>query len=164
MNFVVAQSFSKNFGLYGERVGALHVATQSENESARVLGALVKLSRAEITTPPIHGAKIVSTILNNERLYRQWQEDLVKMSSRMKHMRKRLYDELDRRSTPGSWEHILTDVMANNPRMIRFPTDRFQLGMFSFTSLSISDVTIMRDKYHVYLLPTGRISVTGCKC
>ena len=107
---LVAQSFSKNFGLYGERVGALHVVCRTEVARSKVLNVLKRLSRAEITTPPINGAKIVAKVLGDKDLKQQWQKDLLHMSDRMRSMRKRLVDALRKHRTPGSWDHILTDV------------------------------------------------------
>lgn len=111
LEFVVAQSFSKNFGLYGERIGALHVVSRAPEISSRISGKLVRLQRAQITSPPAFGARIVAKILGDQALYRQWQDDLHRMSGRMKQMRQRLYEELMKRNTPGSWEHILSEVL-----------------------------------------------------
>lgn len=107
---MVAQSFSKNFGLYGERVGVLHVVCRSKSAKPNVLAALERLSRAEITTPPINGAKIVAKVLGDDNLRQQWQRDLRHMSRRMVSMRQRLVAELQKRQTPGSWDHILNEV------------------------------------------------------
>ncbi|KAF4536422.1 Aspartate aminotransferase, cytoplasmic [Lasiodiplodia theobromae] len=144
LEFCVAQSFSKNFGLYSERVGALHVVTRSAEIAARVSGKLKRLQRAEITTPPAFGARVVAKVLGDAALYKQWEEDLLRMSGRMKRMRERLYEELQARETPGEWEHVLSEI-----------------GMFSMTGLSPAQVKVLVEKYHVYLLPSGRISVTG---
>lgn len=110
LELLVAESFSKNFGLYGERVGALHVVCRTEAAQAKTLGMLTRLSRAEITTPPINGARIVAKVLEDEKLKDQWLADLLHMSDRMKSMRTKLVDGLRSRHTPGSWDHILTDV------------------------------------------------------
>lgn len=107
---MVAQSFSKNFGLYGERVGVLHVVCRTEIARSKTLSMLSRLSRAEITTSPINGARIVAKVLGDADLKQQWQRDLLHMSGRMKSMRKRLVDALLKYQTPGSWDHILTDV------------------------------------------------------
>lgn len=140
----MAESFSKNFGLYGERVGVLHVVCRTESAQAKILGLLTRLSRAEITTSPVNGARIVARVLGDEQLKKQWLADLLHMSHRMKSMRTKLVDGLRRRQTPGAWDHILTDI-----------------GMFSMTGLKPSQIRKLRDEYHVYLLPSGRISVTG---
>lgn len=110
LEILVAESFSKNFGLYGERVGALHVVCRTETAQAKTLGMLTRLSRAEITTPPINGARIVAKILEDGNLKEQWLADLLHMSDRMSSMRSKLVEGLRNRHTPGSWDHILTDV------------------------------------------------------
>jgi aspartate aminotransferase len=71
---------------------------------------LTQLSRAEITTPPINGARIVAKVLGDKALKQQWQDDLFHMSDRMRSMRERLVNALRKRQTPGSWDHVLTDV------------------------------------------------------
>ena len=113
MELLVAESFSKNFGLYGERVGALHVVCRTETAQSKTLGMLTRLSRAEITTSPINGARIVARVLEDEKLKSQWLADLLHMSNRMKSMRWKLVEGLRKRQTPGSWDHILTDVSKN---------------------------------------------------
>jgi aspartate aminotransferase, cytoplasmic len=107
---VVAQSFSKIFGLYSERIGALHIATASANASARIKGALNRIQRAEFTTAPAYGAHIVSTILRDEDLHLKWFDDLKRMSKRINRMRHRLYEELLKLKTPGAWDHLLLEV------------------------------------------------------
>jgi aspartate aminotransferase len=107
---LVAQSFSKNFGLYGERIGALHVVCRTDDTRTKVVSMLTRLSRAEITTCPINGSKIVAKVLGNKDLKLQWQHDLLQMSDRMRSMRQRLVGGLRKRQTPGQWDHILTDV------------------------------------------------------
>lgn len=106
----MAQSFSKNFGLYGERVGVLHVVANTRDAAARVEGQLKRISRAEITSTPGFGAKLVASILGDPALRALWQHDLETMSGRLADMRRRLYEGLTRRKTPGSWGHLLTDV------------------------------------------------------
>jgi aspartate aminotransferase len=71
---------------------------------------LTRLSRAEITTAPINGAKIVAKVLGDEILKAQWLDDLRHMSDRMRSMRVRLVDSLRTQQTPGSWDHVLSDV------------------------------------------------------
>lgn len=107
LEFCVAQSFSKNFGLYAERVGALHVKTSSPDAVSKVSGILEQLLRSEVTTPPAHGARIVANILNDESLFMRCVDDLQTMSSRIAEMRQALYFKLVKLKTPGSWEHIL---------------------------------------------------------
>lgn len=110
IEFAVAQSFSKNFGLYGERVGVLHVVGLRDTTNDHVTPILTRISRAEVTSCPAYGARIVAEILGDGTLKKQWQDDLIQMSSRMQDMRQRLYDALRLRNVRGSWDHLLSDV------------------------------------------------------
>ncbi|KAJ5572886.1 hypothetical protein N7450_009870 [Penicillium hetheringtonii] len=143
LELAVAQSFSKNMGLYGERVGALHFLTASPDAASKVKGHLLRLQRGQISQPAKRGATIAATILTNDTLFTRWLDDLYVMSSRIKEMRKALYDELISLETPGNWDHLLT-----------------QIGMFSYTGLDPNQASDMRDS-HVYILISGRISVPG---
>ena len=120
MEFAVAQSFSKSFGLYGERVGALHLVLRNHDTMHNVQAALKKIVRAEITSAPSFGAKIVEKIVQTPELRQQWQRDLQTMTTRLAAMRQRLHDALRDRNTPGNWDHILTDVCSE--KAIRFDT------------------------------------------
>lgn len=122
IQLVIAQSFAKNLGLYGERAGAFHlVASPGPGASStvdRVASQLSILQRSKISGPPIYGAQIASIILNDPRLFIEWEADLLTMSARIKKMRKCLKEELDRLQTPGTWGHIVN-----------------QIGMLSFESV-----------------------------
>ncbi|KAH6675316.1 pyridoxal phosphate-dependent transferase [Plectosphaerella plurivora] len=144
LEFAIAQSFSKNFGLYGERIGMVHVVARDAEIAGKITPILTRISRAEITSCPSYGARIVAEILGDPSLHDQWLSDLITMSDRMKTMRRELYNELQRRNVPGNWEHLLSDI-----------------GMFSMTGLSREQVVELREKCHIYLLPSGRLSVTG---
>ncbi|KAL3470162.1 aspartate transaminase [Aspergillus californicus] len=144
----IAQSFAKNFGLYGERTGAFHFvsapgadATQS---SSHVASQLAILQRSEISNPPAYGARIASRVLNDPGLFAEWEDDLRTMSGRIAEMRKGLRERLEQKNTPGGWEHITN-----------------QIGMFSFTGLTEAQVGVLREKWHVYMTKNGRISMAG---
>lgn len=145
---MIAQSYAKNFGLYGERAGCFHfVAAPSSNaadEVSRVGSQLAILQRSEISNPPAYGARVASRVLNDEKLFAQWEEDLRTMSGRIKEMRKQLREKLEEKKTPGTWNHI---------------TD--QIGMFSFTGLTEQQVQTLKEEYHVYMTKNGRISMAG---
>jgi len=145
---LVAQSFAKNFGLYGERAGCFHFVTapapNAQETIGRIASQLAILQRSEISNPPIYGAKIASTVLNDKALFAEWQENLRTMSGRIIDMRKALRAKLEEQGTPGTWNHI---------------TD--QIGMFSFTGLSEAQVMKLREKFHVYMTKNGRISMAG---
>jgi aspartate aminotransferase len=143
----VAQSFAKNFGLYGERAGCFHLVTApgaAPATTARVGSQLAVLQRSEISNPPAYGARIASLILNDPALFREWEADLRTMSGRIIAMRAALRAALERLRTPGRWDHI---------------TD--QIGMFSFTGLTERQVLELRDTAHVYMTKNGRISMAG---
>lgn len=143
---VLCQSFAKNCGVYGERVGCVHVILPELTSDLKllILSQLNKITRSEISNPPLYGAKIVATILNRPELRQQWAKDLLTMSTRITSMRHRLKDELERLGTPGNWDHIV-----------------LQKGMFSFTGLSPEEVKRLELKHAVYLVSSGRASIAG---
>lgn len=143
LELLVCQSFAKNMGLYGERVGALHLAV-SDNTRDNVLSQMVRLQRAEISTPPLFGSRIAALILSTPDLYDLWLKDLVTMSSRVKQMRQALYEALINLKTPGQWKHVVD-----------------QIGMFSYTGLTSEQVRLMASRHHVYLMKSGRVSISG---
>jgi len=142
---LVCQSFAKNAGLYGERVGALHIVTPSTTTVDSVRSQLSVLTRSEISNPPAHGARLVALILNDPELFAQWKEDIKTMANRIIEMRKELYRLLTEEfKTPGTWDHITA-----------------QIGMFSFTGLNAEQSQALIDKAHIYLTSNGRISMAG---
>jgi aspartate aminotransferase len=145
---LIAQSFAKNFGLYGERAGCLHYVSAPGEDSAatasRVHSQLTLLQRSEISNPPLYGARIASTVMNDEALFSEWKDNLRVMSGRIQDMRAVLRSKLEELGTPGTWNHI---------------TD--QIGMFSFTGLSEKHVETLRQDYHIYMTKNGRISMAG---
>jgi aspartate/tyrosine/aromatic aminotransferase len=141
---IVSQSFAKNFGLYGERVGTFSVSCQSKEAATNVMSQLDIIIRNLYSNPPKHGANIVKTVLSDPALYAEWKKELYDMSKRIQDMRKMLHDELTRLATPGNWNHITS-----------------QIGMFSFTGLSPAQSKAMVEKHHVYMLGNGRISMAG---
>ena len=145
----VAQSFAKNFGLYGERAGAFHFVTgpgpDAVNTIGRIFSQLAILQRSEISNPPAYGARIASIVLNDPALFKEWEANLRTMSGRIIDMRKKLREKLEElNGKDGSWRHI---------------TD--QIGMFSFTGLTEKQVLKIREDAHVYMTKNGRISMAG---
>ncbi|KIW06147.1 uncharacterized protein PV09_03309 [Verruconis gallopava] len=145
---LVAQSYAKNFGLYGERAGCFHFAAapgpDSQDTATRVASQLAILQRSEISNPPAYGARIASLCLNDPKLFAQWEDDLRTMSGRIIKMRDALRSKIEALGTPGTWNHI---------------TD--QIGMFSFTGLNEKQVQTLREQYHIYMTKNGRISMAG---
>ena len=144
LNPMVAQSYAKNFGLYGERVGALSVVCQNGEERERVESQLKIIIRPMYSNPPIHGARIVSTVLNDQGLKGLWLGEVKMMADRIISMRTALKNELISLGSKHSWEHI---------------TD--QIGMFCYTGLQPAQVERITKEYHVYLTKDGRISIAG---
>lgn len=145
---LIAQSYAKNFGLYGERAGCFHFVTSpganAQDTIARVGSQLAVLQRSEISNPPAYGARIASLVLNDPSLFAQWEEDLRTMSGRIIQMRSSLRSKLESMGTPGTWKHITE-----------------QIGMFSFTGLTEPQVQKLKEKYHIYMTKNGRISMAG---
>ncbi|KAK6129735.1 hypothetical protein DH2020_036536 [Rehmannia glutinosa] len=141
---LVAQSFAKNMGLYGERVGALSIVCRTADVAGRVESQLKLVIRPMYSNPPIHGASIVSTILKDRTMFQEWTIELKAMADRIISMRQQLFDALRGRGTPGDWSHIIK-----------------QIGMFTFTGLNSEQVAFMRKEYHIYMTSDGRISMAG---
>ena len=141
---LVANSFSKSFSLYGERVGALTVVAAERDEATRVLSQLKRIIRANYSNPPTHGGQIVATVLNSPALRALWEDELATMRDRIKLMRATLVERLHVR-IPGS--------------DFRFALR--QRGMFSYSGLSKEQVTRLRSEYSIYALDTGRICVAA---
>ncbi|KAF8969980.1 aspartate aminotransferase [Flammula alnicola] len=142
---LVCQSFAKNAGLYGERVGALHVVSPNAETANRVKSQLSVLQRSEISNPPSHGARLVSLILNDAGLFEEWKRDIRTMAERIIEMRRQLHRLLtEELHTPGNWDHIVN-----------------QIGMFSFTGINPAQSKALVEKAHIYLTGNGRISMAG---
>ncbi|PIO63751.1 aminotransferase, class I/II [Teladorsagia circumcincta] len=124
-NICLAQSFAKNMGLYGERVGAFSVVCEDAEEAARVASQLKILIRPLYSNPPIHGARIVTKILNDAALHKQWLVDVKGMADRIITMRKQLRELLAKEGSSRNWQHI---------------TD--QIGMFCFTGINPQQVKL----------------------
>ncbi|CAK4679299.1 unnamed protein product [Aphanomyces euteiches] len=144
-NVVLSQSYAKNFGLYGERVGALSIVCKDAEEAARCESQLKILIRPMYSNPPIHGALLVSTILGDAALKRQWYEECKGMADRIISMRQLLKENIAKvDGSTNEWNHI---------------TD--QIGMFCYTGLTEPQVERMITKHHIYLTKDGRISMAG---
>jgi len=72
MPIITAQSFAKNFGLYGQRVGTLSFICSDPDEKARVISQLKMIARPMYSNPPLAGARIVDTILSRPDLKQLW--------------------------------------------------------------------------------------------
>lgn len=144
MSFFVSSSFSKSFSLYGERVGALSIVTQSKEESARVLSQLKRVIRTNYSNPPTHGAAIVATVLNSPKLRQMWEDELAQMRDRIKSMRQGLKEKLAAAGVSQDFSFI-----------------EAQRGMFSYSGLTSDQVAKLQEQDGIYALSTGRICVAA---
>lgn len=140
----IAMSFAKNFGLYNERAGCLAVVTADPSVNTRMLGQFELVVRAMYSNPPNHGARIVATVLNNDTFHAQWRGHVKTIAERVLLMRKMLHEKLLELGTPGSWRHVVD-----------------QKGMFTYTGLEPHQVAVLTEKFHIYLLSSGRINMAG---
>jgi aromatic-amino-acid transaminase len=144
LDFFVATSFSKSFSLYGERVGALSVVCSSRDDAARVLSQLKIVIRANYSTPPTHGAKVVAAVLTTPELRAQWEDELAGMRLRIRGMRVALTEGLRAEGVSGDLGYI-----------------QRQCGMFSYSGLSTPQMQRLRGEFGVYGLDSGRICVAA---
>ncbi|PXW96663.1 aromatic amino acid aminotransferase [Sphaerotilus hippei] len=142
--FLVANSFSKSFSLYGERVGGLSVVSPTLAEAQLVIGQLQVAVRKNYSSPPTHGGQIVARVLADAGLHASWSAELGEMRSRIQAMRQRLHAVLSARVPGRDFSYFVT-----------------QRGMFSYTGLSAQQVDVLREEFGVYLVRSGRMCVAG---
>ncbi len=141
---LIANSFSKIFSLYSERVGGLSVVCEDADSAQRVLGQLKATVRRNYSTPPNYGAQVVSNVLNDAARNAEWKAEVEEMRSRILSMRKALVDALKAELPARNFDYLLT-----------------QRGMFSYTGFSPLQVDRLRDEFGVYLIASGRMCVAG---
>lgn len=143
LSFLVASSFSKSFSLYGERVGALSIVTQSREEAAKVLSQVKRVIRTNYSNPPTHGGAIVAAVLSSPELRALWEEELSGMRRRIRTMREAMVAKLTAAGCPG------------------FEFINVQRGMFSYTGLTPAQVERLKTEFGIYAVATGRICVAA---
>ncbi|SFW50104.1 amino acid aminotransferase [Pseudomonas sp. NFACC04-2] len=144
LTFFASSSFSKSFSLYGERVGALSIVSESKEESARVLSQVKRVIRTNYSNPPTHGASIVAAVLNSPELRAQWEAELGEMRLRIRGMRDQMVDMLAKAAPQHDFSFVAR-----------------QSGMFSYSGLTVEQVTRLRNEFGIYALDTGRICVAA---
>ncbi|WP_432799442.1 aromatic amino acid transaminase [Poriferisphaera sp. WC338] len=144
---IVCSSFSKNFGLYNERVGALTIVAKDADEAKKVQSQVKVTIRRNYSNPPCHGGAIVRTVLDDEGLSKQWLDELAAMRDRINGMRTSLTRELDSRG------------VKLNPAGNGFIAG--QRGMFSFSGLTKEQVGVLKAEHSIYIVGSGRINVAG---
>ena len=143
-NLIICSSYSKNFGLYSERVGCLIYHTKNINNYLSVQSNFKKVARTIYSNPPAHGSEIVKTILIDDALRKIWLKNLNEAKDRIINMRKSLVDNLINENCDRDFSFIVN-----------------QKGMFSFTGLSEAEVLKLKEKYSIYIVKSGRINVAG---
>lgn len=141
---LLCQSFAKNMGLYGERAGVFSVVGADAEEAKRIESQLKIIIRPMYSNPPIHGARLATEILNDEKLYKQWLGEVKEMADRIITMRTLLRGKLEKLGSKHDWSHITN-----------------QIGMFAYTGLTPEEVAKITKDHSVYLTKDGRVSVAG---
>lgn len=142
--FILSNSFSKIFSLYGERVGGLTAVCENIESAQHVLGQFKATVRKIYSSPPTTGAELVTSVLENAELRQDWQEELAEMCARIIKMRQTLSEKLKQRVPERDFSYLVK-----------------QRGMFSYTGLSVEQVERLRDEFAIYLLGSGRMCVAG---
>jgi len=141
---LVANSFSKNFGLYNERVGGLTLVAKDQDVASAAFSQIKSGIRANYSNPPAHGAAVVAIILDDEALRNQWIAEVAEMRVRIHEMRELFVATLAEMGVTGDYSFITR-----------------QNGMFSFSGLTKEQVATLKDEHAVYIVGSGRISVAG---
>ncbi|MCL9775837.1 amino acid aminotransferase [Vibrio methylphosphonaticus] len=141
---LVASSFSKNFGLYNERVGAFTLVAASEEIATTAFSQVKGIIRSIYSNPPAHGAAVVTYILNDEALRAEWENEVAEMRDRIQEMRVLFVETLKAEGVNADFSFI-----------------ERQNGMFSFSGLSKEQVNRLKDEFAIYIVGSGRISVAG---
>jgi len=140
----LAQSYAKNMGLYGERVGAFTVICESQTEAKAVESQIKILVRPMYSNPPIHGARLVNEVIGNPDLHSEWLLEVKAMADRIITMRGQLKEKLEAAGSILDWSHVTK-----------------QIGMFCYSGLSPEQVDRLGREFSIYLTKDGRISVVG---
>ncbi|WP_153109967.1 amino acid aminotransferase [Propionivibrio limicola] len=144
LQFFISTSYSKSFSLYGERVGALSVVTDSKDEAARVMSQVKRVIRTNYSNPPTHGGAIVAAVLSNPELRQMWENELAGMRDRIRTMRSSLAEKLNAKGVAQDFSFITK-----------------QRGMFSYTGLTAERVARMQSEFGVYAVSTGRVCMAA---
>lgn len=141
---IVASSYSKNFGLYNERVGACTIVAADAETADRAFSQVKAAIRANYSNPPSHGAAVVATILGNDALRAMWEQELTDMRQRIHRMRQLFVNTLQEKGAQQDFSFIIQ-----------------QNGMFSFSGLTKEQVLRLREEFGVYAVNSGRVNVAG---
>jgi aspartate/tyrosine/aromatic aminotransferase len=141
---LICSSFSKNFGLYRERTGALTVVADSAEQAATVMSQVKLRIRYNYSNPPSHGGQIVATVLGDKQLRTEWLDEVAEIRNRINEMRHLFVKTLKEKGVAQDFSSIIE-----------------QRGMFSFSGLTREQVLKLREQYSIYIVDSGRINVAG---
>ncbi|WP_139299806.1 amino acid aminotransferase [Vibrio injensis] len=141
---LVASSFSKNFGLYNERVGAFTLVAASAEVANTAFSQVKAIIRSIYSNPPAHGAAVVTYILQNPALRAEWEAEVAEMRERIQEMRELFVTRLQEIGVNADFSFI-----------------ERQNGMFSFSGLNKQQVQRLKEEFGIYIVGSGRISVAG---
>jgi aspartate/tyrosine/aromatic aminotransferase len=134
----ICSSHSKNFGLYGQRIGGLIINIDNN----KLNNYIKKIIRSEYSTPPYYGSYIVENILSNDVKYNLWTKEVYEQVNKLKKIRVHLYSKL--RQNGILWH----DIMNTN-------------GLFYQTNLTVEQVKELKVEYGIYMLENGRINLAA---
>lgn len=143
-NMLIANSFSKNFGIYRERCGGLSIMAESADEANTAFSIVGQAIRANYSMPPSHGAAVVHTIMTSPELKAEWKEEVAQMRDRINGLRAKLVAKLATSGVSKDFSFI-----------------QDQRGMFSYSGLTLEQVRTLRSEYAIYIADTGRMSIAG---
>jgi aspartate aminotransferase len=143
---VCAVSCSKNFGLYRERTGALHMVTETPAAAEATLSNLVRIARGIWSMPPDHGAAVVYGILNDATLRQNWMGEVAAMRDRISALRSAVVQQLQQHCPQRDFGFIAR-----------------QRGMFSYFGISTAQVRELRSRHHIYMTDDSRMNVAGLR-
>ena len=146
LELIICSSFSKNFGLYNERVGAITLLTNEVDSGTKALSQLRATVRANYSSPPSYGAAIVNKVLSDIELNAQWHNEVDAMRARIFRMRTLFVEALKQKGVKQDFSFIV-----------------HQKGMFSFAGISPEQVDRLREKHAIYAVRSGRINVAGMR-
>ena len=143
-DMLIANSFSKNFGIYRERCGGLSIIAESKNEANAAFSIVGQAIRANYSMPPAHGAAVVYTIMSNPELKAEWEQEVTAMRNRINGLREKLVAKLAASGVSKDFSFI-----------------KDQRGMFSYSGLTLEQVRSLRSDYSIYIADSGRMSISG---
>ncbi len=141
---LICSSFSKNFGLYRERTGALTVVADDAEQAATVMSQIKLRIRYNYSNPPSHGGQVVAVVLSDKELRSKWIEEVAEIRDRINEMRHLFVKTLKEKGVKQDFSSIIE-----------------QRGMFSFSGLTKEQVNRLREEYSIYIVGSGRINVAG---